>query len=175
MNYDYNIFGAYYTITNVLNDPTSYFHGFPILYGSARLHHIKCASDIYYIRLAKDLNEQLFDIDVNGEILCDFFPLSVDTQVHALNYLATGSKTNLHPVTQQVISIDESKDFDKEQILSRRAGIMSLEFLGFTPAHVFMVRPELDGTDLVDTAQGPIEVKRFNAGSWYQIDNPEYL
>ena len=40
--------------------------GQPILYGSPRLHHIQCAPGVYYIRLAKDPNGKLLDVDRAG-------------------------------------------------------------------------------------------------------------
>lgn len=175
MRHDYQSFGAYYRITSTYDKPGDYFHGFPILYGSPKLHHIKCAEGVHYIRLAKDLDEKLFDIDVKGEFLCDFFPLSVDGQSLAISYLSTGDKSGLHPVVQQIITMDEAVGLDREQVISTRAGIMSKEFLGFVPAHVFMVMPELAGTDTVETEDGPVEVPRFNGGSWYEFDNPEFL
>lgn len=175
MIHDYQPFGAYYRISSTYDKPGDYFHGFPVLYGSPRLHYIQCAPGVYYIRLAKDIDEKLFDIDIKGEFLCDFSLGSVDEQSLALAYLATGDKSGLHPVVQQIITMDEAKGMDREQVLNLRAGIMSKEFLGFVPAHVFMVMPDLDGVDVVETEGGPIEVQRFDGGSWYEFDNPEFL
>lgn len=175
MIHDYQPFGAYYRISAIYDNPGDYFHGFPILYGSPRLHHIKCAPGVYYIRLAKDLDEKLFDIDTKGEFLCDFSLGSVDEQSLAIAYLATGDKSGLHPVVQQIVTMDEAQGLDREQVLNLRAGIMSKEFLGFVPGHVFMMMPELAGSDTVETEDGPVEVPRFNGGSWYRGDNPEFL
>ena len=48
MRHDYNHFGAYYSISSFYDKPGDYFHGFPMLYGSPRLHHIpeECAPGI---------------------------------------------------------------------------------------------------------------------------------
>jgi len=174
MRHDYQHFGAYYTITTIFNDPTDYRHNQPILYGSPRLHYIKCALDVYYIRLAKDPEEKLLDIDLKGEYLCDFQLDSVDGQTLALTYLLTGDKSGLHPVTQQTLEMDEAQGLDREHVINLRAGILSAEFLGFVPAHVFMVRPELIGSDEVVVEGEIINIPRFNGGSWWQLDNPEF-
>lgn len=175
MRHDYQAFGAYYAISNTLDKPGDYFHGFPILYGSPRLHYIQCAPGVYYIRLAKDPAEALLDIDRAGEFLCDFRLDSTDGQTLALGYMLTGDTSGMHPVTQQIIAMDEAEGLDREQIIERRAGIMSAEFLGFVPAHVFMVRPELAGADEIEVDGEVVSVPRFNPGSWYGIDNPEFL
>ena len=175
-HHDYQMFGAYYSVSEVFNgEPGDYRNGQPILYGSPRLHYIRCAPGVYYIRLAKDLEEQLFDIDIQGEFLCDFALGSVDEQSLALTYLSTGDKSGLHPVAQQIITMDEANGLDKEQVLNMRAGIMSKEFLGFVPDQVFMVRPYLAEVDVVETDEGQISIPRFDGGSWYQLDNPEFL
>lgn len=175
MRHDYHYFGGYYAIAETFNAPDDYRHGQPILYGSPRLHYIQCAPDVYYIRLAKDPAEKLLDIDTKGEFLCDFRLDSADGQTLALTYMLTGDTSGLHPVTQAIIAADEAAGLSREVIIERRAGIMTSEFLGFTPEHVFMVRPELAGTD-EDFVDGQIvEVPRFRAGNWYEIDNPEFL
>lgn len=176
MKHDYQPFGAYYRITQTFQgEPGDYRNGQPILYGSPRLHYIQCAHDIYYIRLAKDPNGDLFDIDQHGEFLCDFRLDAADEQPAAMAYLMSGDKSGLHPVTLQIITADEAQGLDQGQILERRAGIMSIEFLGFVPAHVFIVRPELAGRDEVLTEDVIVSVPRFNPGSWYSLDNPEFL
>lgn len=175
MRHDYGPFGGYYAISETLDKPCDYFHGFPILYGSPRLHYIQCAPGVYYIRLAKDPAEALLDIDRAGEFLCDFRLDSVDNQTLALGYMLTGDTIGFHPVTQAIIAADEAAGLDREQIIERRAGIMTREFLGFTPQHVFEVRPELAGSDSVEVEGETIEVPRFNPGSWYSLDNPEFL
>lgn len=175
MRHDFQHFGAYYAIAETLNAPDDYLHGAPILYGSPRLHAIQCAPGVYYIRLAKDPAEALLDIDKAGEFLCDFRLDSTDGQTLALGYMLTGDTSGFHPVTQQIIAMDEAAGLDREQIIERRAGIMSAEFLGFVPDHVFMVRPELAGSDSVEVEGETIEVPRFNPGSWYNLDNPEFL
>lgn len=176
MKRDYQPFGSYYKITETFQGESGdYRSGQPILYGSPRLHYIQCAADVYYIRLAKDLSDKLLDIDLAGEFLCDFRLDAADEQPAAMAYLMSGDKSGLHPVTQQIIAADEAQGLDREQILERRAGIMSQEFLGFVPTHVFMVRPELAGCDEVVTEDGVVPVPRFNPGSWHQLDNPEFL
>lgn len=175
MRHDYQHFGGYYVITEVFNDPTDYRHGQPVLYGSPRLHYIRCSEDVFYIRLAKDAMERLLDIDKSGEFICDFRLDSADGQTLALTYMLTGDKSGFHPVTQALIAQDEAAGLDREQVIERRAGIMTAEFLGFVPEHVFMVRPDLAGAD-EDFVDGQIvEVPRFRAGSWYAEDNPEFL
>lgn len=176
MKHDYGAFGAYYKITETFQgDPSDYRNGQPILYGSPRLHYIQCAADVYYIRLAKDPDGKLFDVDLHGEFLCDFRLDSADEQPAAMAYLMSGDKSGLHPVTQQIITADEAAGLDRDQIIELRAGIMSTEFLGFVPDHVFMVRPELAESDEVVTEDGVVSVPRFNPGSWYLLDNPEFL
>jgi len=174
MRHDYQHFGAYYTIASTFNDPADYRYGQPILYGSPRLHYIKCSPDVYYIRLAKDPGEKLLDIDLKGEFLCDFQLDSVDGQTLALDYLLTGDKSGLHPVTQQIVSIDEGLGFAREEVLNLRAGIMSTEFLGFVPNHVFMIRPDLAGSDEVEVEGETVSIPRFDGGSWFPLDNPEF-
>ena len=175
MRHDYQHFGAYYAIDQTLDKSGDYKHGAPILYCSPRLHYIQCAPGVYYIRLAKDPAEALLDIDTHGEFLCDFRLDSTDGQTLALTYMLTGDTSGFHPVTQAIIAQDEAAGLDREAIIERRAGIMTSEFLGFTPEHVFMVRPDLAGAD-EDFIDGQIvEVPRFRAGSWYANDNPEFL
>lgn len=177
MRHDFQPFGAYYAISETFNAPDDYRHGQPILYGSPRLHHIPkpCAPGIYYIRLAKDEQEALLDIDHHGEFLCDFRLDSADGQTFALGYMLTGDTSGMHPVTQQIIAADEAAGLNREQVIERRAGIMTSEFLGFTPQHVFAVRPELAGTDEIEVDGETVSVPRFHPGSWYAEDNPEFL
>jgi len=89
-------------------------------------------------------------IDLKGEFLCDFRLDSADGQTLALTYMLTGDKSGFHPVTQAIIAADEADGLDREQIIERRAGIMTSEFIGFTPAHVFMVRPDLALSDEIE-------------------------
>ena len=173
--HDYSYFGGYYKITATHNDPSDYRHGQPILYGSPRLHYIQCALDVYYIRLAKDPEERLLDIDTKGEFLCDFRLDSADGQILALTYMQTGDVSGLHPITQAIIGMDEAAGLSREQVIERRAGIMTAEFLGFIPDHVFAVRPDLDGVDEIGVGDETVAVPRFKPGSWYPIDNPEFL
>ena len=175
MRHDFHHFGAYYATDSVLDKPGDYFHGSPILYGSPRLHYIQCAPGVFYIRLAKDTSETLLDIDTKGEFLCDFRLDSADGQTLALAYMLTGDTSGLHPVTQAIIAMDEAEGLDREHVIERRAGIMGAEFLGFVPAHVFMVRPELAGSDEVEVEGETVEIPRFRPGSWYVTDNPEFL
>lgn len=175
MRHDYQHFGACYAIAQTLDKPGDYFHGAPILYGSPRLHYIQCAPDVYYIRLAKDPQEALLDIDKQGEFLCDFRLDSADWQTLALTYMLTGDTSGLHPVTQALIAQDEAEGLDREQIIERRAGIMTAEFLGFVPGHVFLVRPELALSDEIEVDGETVSVPRFQPGSWYLSDNPEFM
>ena len=182
MRHDYQHFGAYYTITEVFNDPTDYRHGQPVLYGSPRLHYIRCSEDVFYIRLAKDPQEALLDIDKAGEFLCDFRLDSADGQTLAMTYMLTGDTSGMHPVTQTLIAQDEAEGLDREAIIEKRAGIMTVEFLGFVPAHVFEVRPELAEVDVIEIDSGSIWVEnevifvpRFSPGNWHIEDNPEFL
>lgn len=175
MRHDYGPFGAYYAIASTLAKPGDYYHGFPILYGSPRLHAIQCAPGIWYIRLAKDDAEKLLDIDKSGEFLCDFTLDSADGQTLALGYMLTGDTSGMHPVTQMIVQGDEANGLDREQIIERRAGIMTTEFLGFVPSHVFMVRPELAGSDEVEVEGETVGIPRFRPGSWYLSDNPEFM
>ena len=61
------------------------------------------------------------------------------------------------------------------QIIERRAGIMTAEFMGFVPNHVFMVRPELALSDEIVVDGESVSVPRLHAGNWYSTDNPEFL
>ena len=175
MRHDYSHFGAYYAITETFDDPSDYRHGQPVLYGSPRLHYIRCSQDVFYIRLAKDLTEKLLDIDHHGEFLCDFRLDSTDGQTLALGYMLTGDTSGFHPVTQAIIAADEAAGLDREQIIERRAGIMSAEFLGFTPQHVFEMRPDLAGADEVVVDGQIVDIPRFRPGSWFADDYPEFL
>ena len=175
MRHDYQYFGAYYAITETFNDSSDYRHGQPVLYGSPRLHYIRCSEDVFYIRLAKDPAEALLDIDKQGEFLCDFRLDSADGQTLALGYMLTGDTSGMHPVTQQIIAMDEAAGLDREAIIERRAGIMTSEFLGFVPNHVFIVRPELALSDEIVVDGETVSVPRFQPGSWYADDNPEFL
>lgn len=176
---DYQYFGAFYSITETFNnegDLNDWRNGQPILYGAPRMHYIKCAEGVYYIRLAKDLQDKLLRIDTKGEFLCDFTLASADSQAIAMAYMQTGDKSLMHPVTQAILATDETDDEpDYEEILTRRGGITTAEFLGFVPEHVFMVRPELAGFDEIDVDGETVSVPRFSPGSWYTLDNPEFL
>ena len=166
-----DFFGAYYSITNTFDDPTDYRHGQPILYGAPRLHFIQCAPDVYYIRLAKDE----MDNDTAAEFICDMTLWSADNQPAAYQYMMTGDKSGLHPVTQAIIAQDEVAGIDTEDIVEMRAGIMTTEFLGFVPEHVFMVRPDLAGSDEIEMEGETVVVPRFAPGSWCDLDNPEFI
>ena len=175
MRHDYQHFGAYYAIASTLDKTGDYLHGAPILYGSQRLHYIQCAPGVYYIRLAKDPAEALLDIDKAGEFLCDFRLDSADGQTLAMTYMLTGDTSGMHPVTQAIIAQDEAAGLEREDIIERRAGIMTAEFLGFTPAHVFMVRPDLAGADEIEVDGETVSATRFQQGSWHLEDNPEFM
>ena len=175
MRHDYGMFGAYYAISSTLDKPGDYFHGAPILYGSPRLHYIQCAPGVYYIRLAKDDAERLLDIDKSGEFICDFRLDSADGQTLALAYMLTGDMIGFHPVTQALIAADEAAGMDREQVIERKTGIMTSEFLGFTSEHVFLVRPDLAGADEIEVGGETVSVPRFQPGNWYVEDNPEFL
>ena len=177
-NISYQHFGAYYKIDTVFtnpDDPNDYRNGQPVLYGAPRMHYIKYTDDVYYIRLAKDLDDKLITIDTKGEFLCDFTVFSADNQAAALAYMLTGDTSGLHPVTQMIVAGDEAFGLSREQVIERRAGIMTSEFLGFTPAHVFMVKPELAGSDEIEVEGEVVEIPRFRPGSWYADDNPEFM
>ena len=174
----YQHFGAYYKIDTVFNNPddlNDYRNGQPVLYGAPRMHYIKCTDDVYYIRLAKDLDDKLLTIDAKGEFLCDLTLSSADNQALAFAYMMNGDKNGLHPVTQMIISMDEASGMETEDVVTLRGGIMTSEFLGFVPAHVFLVRPELAGSDEIEVEGEIVEIPRFRAGSWYADDNPEFL
>ena len=89
--------------------------------------------------------------------------------------MMTGDKSGLHPVTQAIIAHDEAAWIDTEDIVEMRAGIMTTEFLGFVPEHVFMVRPDLAGSDEIEMEGETVVVPRFAPGSWYDLDNPEFI
>lgn len=147
------------------------------------MHHEECTPFRYYtpespgvcyIRLAKDERDQL-EHDRHGEFRCDFTLESAESQTLAMSYLTTGDVSGLHPVTQGIIAYDESRLLDRETILEMRAGIMSAEFLGFTPKHVFMVRPELEGVE-IDIVDGEnVYNKLFQCSDQWMKDNPEWI
>lgn len=177
-NISYQHFGAYYKIGTVFanhDDPNDYRNGQPVLYDAPRMHYIKCTDDVYYIRLAKDLEDKLLTIDTNGEFLCDLTLSSADNQALAFAYMMNGDKDGLHPVTQMIIAMDEASGMETEDVVTLRGGIMTAEFLGFVPEHVFMQRPELAGSDEVEVEGEVHSVPRFRAGSWYKYDNPEFM
>jgi len=164
-------FGAYYHCPDIFNgDPGDYRNGQPILHGAPRLHYIKCSDDVYYVRLAKD-----FIHDPNGEFICDTTVWAADDETNALNFVNGGGLDAFHPVTQMILGMDLEAGLEREDILELRAGIMMQSFLGFVPQHVFMVRPELAGADSIETEDGPIQVNKFNPGSWYELDNQEFM
>lgn len=49
----------------------------------------------------------------------------------------------LHPAARYLVELDIAAGLGPEEIIERRAAIIVSEFLGFEPAHVAMVRPEL--------------------------------
>ena len=48
-------------------------------------------------------------------------------------------------------------------------------FIGFVPQHVFMVRPELAGSDEIEVEGEIVSVPRFSPRNWCGLDNPEFL
>lgn len=166
-----NYFGAYYKVEGIFNAEGDYRDKQPILHGAPRLHYIKCTDDIYYIRLVKD------DIyDPKGEFICDVTVWTADEQEMVLNFLNGSDDLSVfHPVTQQIIQYDLSLGIDRETIIDTRAGIMLSSFLGFVPSHVFMIYPELQNPTIINIDGEDIEIPKFNNGSWYLLDNPEFL
>ena len=79
--------------------------------------------------------------------------------------MLTGNKSDLHPITQSIIALDEDMGLSREEILERRAGIMTKEFLGFIPEHVFMVYPKLALFDRIEIEGKIIEIPRFRPGN----------
>lgn len=165
-------FGAYYHCPAAFQgDPGDYRNGQPILHGVPRLHYIKCSADVYYVRLAKDYLEH----DKQGEFMCDTTVWTADDETNALAFVNGGDLSAFHPVTQVILTSDLESGMDREDILESRAGIMMQSFLGFVPNHVFMVRPDLTGADEIEVEGETVSVPRFNPGSWYADDNPEFL
>ena len=172
MIHSISYFGAYYSCPNVFQgEAGDYRNGQPILHGAARLHYIKCSDDVYYVRLAKDYLEH----DKQGEFMCDATVWTEDDETNALAFVNGAELDSFHPVTQAILAADLETGLDREDILETRAGIMMQSFLGFVPAHVFMQRPELSGTTVVETEDGPVQINNFNTGSWYMLDNPEFM
>lgn len=165
-------FGAYYHCpTTFQGEPGDYRNGQPILHGAPRLHYIKCSDDVYYIRLAKDLIH-----DPKGEFICDTTVWTADDENNALDFVNGNEDLSVfHPITQAIIQTDIEKNIDREDILESRVGIMIQSFLGFVPEHVFMVKPELAIVDNVNIEGETINIPRFNPGSWYLMDNHEFL
>lgn len=171
MRHTISYFGAYYHCPTIFQgEPGDYRNGQPILHGAPRLHYIKCSDDVYYVRLAKD-----FIFDPKGEFICDTTVWTADDESNALNFVNGGGLDAFHPVTQMILAADLEDGLDREDILESRAGIMMQSFLGFIPEHVFMVRPELAGSDEIEVEGETVEIPRFKAGSWYATDNPEFL
>lgn len=172
MRHTISYFGAYYHCHSIFQgEPGDYRNGQPILHGTPRLHYIKCTDDVYYVRLAKDYLEH----DKHGEFICDSTVWSTDDETNALNFVNGGELDAFHPVTQMILAADLEAGLEREDILELRAGIMMQSFLGFVPQHVFTVRPELAGADSLETEDGFIQVNKFNPGSWYELDNPEFM
>lgn len=171
MIHSISYFGAYYSCPNVFQgEAGDYRNGQPILHGAPRLHYIKCSDDVYYVRVAKD-----YIYDPKGEFICDTTIWAADDETNALAFVNGGDLTSFHPVTQIILSMDIEAGIDREDILEMRAGIMMQSFLGFVPDHVFMVRPELAIPDIINIDGEDVEISRFSPGSWYSIDNPEFL
>ena len=145
MNIIPQYFGAFYACDN------------GELWGAKRLHYVQCAPNVCYVRMAKEEIEQ----DVRAEFVCDMTPYAADSQPGALLFVATGDISSFHPITQAIIQHDLSTGISREDIVTLRAGIMATEFLGFCPEHVFVMRPELRGSE------------EFRADVWWEIDNPE--
>lgn len=172
MRHSIAYFGAYYHCpTTFQGESGDYRNGQPILHGAPRLHYIKCSDDVYYVRIAKDYLEH----DKQGEFMCDATVWTADEEANALEFVNGGGLDSFHPVTQAILAADLEAGLDREDILETRAGIMMQSFLGFIPAHVFMVRPELAGSDEVEVDGETVEIPRFRPGSWYADDNPEFL
>ena len=164
-------FGAYYHCPATFQDEAGdYRNGQPILHGAPRLHYIKCSDDVYYVRLAKD-----FIFDPKGEFICDTTVWTADDETNALAFVNGGTFEAFHPVTQAILASDLEAGIEREDTLEARAGIMMQAFLGFVPAHVFLVLPSLAESDSVEVDDETVEVPRFNPGSWYTLDNPEFL
>lgn len=93
----------------------------------------------------------------------------------ALAFVNGGALEAFRHVTQAILAADLEAGLDREDILETRAGIMMQSFLGFVPAHVFLVRPDLAGSDEVEVEGETVEIPKFREGSWYESDNPEFL
>ena len=172
MIHSISYFGAYYHCPDVFQgDPGDYRNGQPILHGAPRLHYIQCSDDVYYVRLAKDYLEH----DKQGEFMCDATVWTADDEANALAFVNGAELDSFHPVTQTLLGMDIEAGLDREDILEARAGIMTQSFLGFVPEHVFLVRPELAGSDEVEVEGEVVEIPRFKVGSWFTSDNPEFL
>ena len=89
--------------------------------------------------------------------------------------MLTGDTSGFHPVTQALIAADEADGLTTEQIIERRAGIMTVEFLGFVPNQVFLVLPDLAIADEIEIDGEIVVVPKFNPGNWYLEDNHEFL
>lgn len=169
MNIIPDYFGAFYSTLTHDDD------GLPILWGAARQHSEQRNAPVSYVRLAFEIPPQLNTNDPSGEFVADMTVWSADTQQSMLAFVATGDVTSFHPVTQAMIAQDEADGLTREQVIERRAGIMTAEFLGFVPAQVFEVRPELAGADEVVVDGETVSVPRFRPGNWHVEDNPEFL
>lgn len=158
-------FGAYYHCPEIYvnpEDPNDYRNGQPILHGAPRLHYIKCAHDVYYVRLAKDYLAH----DKHGEFACDATVWSADDETAALSFVnGNDDMSHFHPITQTILQADLSANIPREDILEERAGIMVQTFLGFVASHVFMIRPDLGGFDEIETEGEILKIPRFNKGN----------
>lgn len=133
----FDTFDAYYHISKVVD-------GIPVLFGAKKECAVQVAPDVWLIRQAKDY---LGNTDMQAVVMADFTPLAADPEQSAFAWAMLNNFTPdtsvLHPAARYLVELDISEGFDAEQIIERRAAIIVSEFLGFEPAHVAMVRPEL--------------------------------
>lgn len=162
-------FGAFYSTPAHDDD------GLPILWGAARQHSEQRNAPVSYVRLAFEIPSQLNTDDQAGEFIADMTVWSADGQKNMLAFVATGDVSSFHPVTQAMIAQDLAHGLTREEIVDKRALIMSPEFLGFCPQHVFMVRPELAGSDEIEVDGETVSVPRWRPGGWWALDNPEFV
>lgn len=117
--------------------------GWPILFGRERMHFHKCSERCALVRM-----DILGEVDDKvGELVCDFDPFYSGVEnVGGLLLLAIEpTKERLesfHPKAVEKVLGDLAEGLSIEEVIEKRAALLTKEFLGFTVEDVSGVRPE---------------------------------
>lgn len=133
----FDTFDAYYRIDTVVD-------GLPVLFGARKECAVQVAPDVWLVRQAKDY---LGDTDLMSGVMADFSLGAADPEYSVFAWSMLNNfppdTSVLHPAARYLVELDIAAGLGPEEIIERRAAIIVSEFLGFEPAHVAMVRPEL--------------------------------